>query len=71
MMYDVMPRLLDLLTGTGSVAKVAREMGFEVTTLDIDPKTGSCDICTDIHRVQVRMRVILRSGAAPSRSFVF
>lgn len=28
-------RLLDLYTGTGSVAKVAREMRYEVTTLDL------------------------------------
>ena len=30
------PRLLDLFTGTGSVARVAEELGYEVHTLDID-----------------------------------
>jgi len=30
-------RLLDLFTGTQSVAKVARELGFDVLTLDINP----------------------------------
>lgn len=40
-------RLLDLYSGTGSVAKVAREMGWEVTTLDISPKYGP-DYCVDV-----------------------
>ena len=30
--------LLDLFTGTGSVARVAEELGYSVTSLDIDPK---------------------------------
>ena len=41
-------KLLDLFTGTGSVAKVARDLGFDVTTLDIDPKCHP-DICADIN----------------------
>lgn len=41
------PRLLDMFTGTGSVAKVAEELGYEVHTLDIDPKCKP-DICADI-----------------------
>ena len=40
-------RLLDLFTGTGSVARVAREMGYEVCTLDIDPRCKP-DICIDV-----------------------
>lgn len=40
-------KLLDLFTGTGSIAKVARELGFEVTTLDIDPRCNP-DICADV-----------------------
>ena len=31
-------KLLDLFTGTGSVARVAEELGYSVTSLDIDPK---------------------------------
>lgn len=40
-------KLLDLFTGTGSVAKVARDLGYEVTTLDIDARAKP-DICADI-----------------------
>ena len=40
-------RLLDLYSGTGSVATVAREMGWDVTTLDISPKHGP-DLCVDV-----------------------
>lgn len=42
-------RLLDLYSGTGSVAKAARELGFIVTTLDKENISGSkADIITDI-----------------------
>ena len=41
------PRLLDLFTGTGSVARVAEELGYEVHTLDIDRRCKP-DICADI-----------------------
>ena len=37
-------RLLDLFTGTGSVAKVARDLGYEVISLDLT----NADINTDI-----------------------
>ena len=38
-------RLLELFSGTGSVGKVAKELGFEVVSLDRDMKA---DIQTDI-----------------------
>ena len=38
-------RLLDLFSGTGSVAMKAREMGYETTSLDI---VDGADICCDI-----------------------
>ena len=38
-------RLLELFSGTGSVGKVAKEMGYEVLSLDID---GGADITIDI-----------------------
>ena len=41
------PRLLDLFTGTGSVARVAEELGYEVHTLDINPRCNP-DICANI-----------------------
>ena len=40
-------RLLDLYSGTGSVAKVAREMGWDVTTLDWGNKYKP-DFCVDV-----------------------
>ena len=40
-------RLLDLFTGSGSVARAAEELGYEVTSLDIDEKCEP-DICADI-----------------------
>lgn len=41
------PRMLDLFSGTGSVAEVYRQHGFNVTTLDMDPKWGA-DIQVDV-----------------------
>lgn len=43
-MTSVRPKFLDLFSGTGSVARVARELGFEVTTLDL----ADADIETDV-----------------------
>ena len=40
-------KILELFAGTGSLAKVARARGHEVTTLDICPK-HSPTICTDL-----------------------
>ena len=41
------PRLLDMFTGTGSVARTAKQLGYEVTTLDIDKRCNP-DILVDI-----------------------
>ena len=41
------PRALDLFSGLGSAARVFRDHGYEVVTLDSDPKYGA-DICVDI-----------------------
>ena len=45
---DQVLRALDLFSGTGSVTKVLRELGYQVTTLDLDPKYNAdlqVDIC--------------------------
>ena len=40
-------KLLDLFTGTGSVRVVAEALGYEVTSLDIDPRCNP-DFVADI-----------------------
>ena len=42
-----MPRLLELFSGTGSVGKVARELGWDVVSFDVCPKYKP-DFCRDI-----------------------
>jgi hypothetical protein len=42
-----MPRLLELFSGTGSVGKSFRDKGWEVTSVDLDPKSGAM-IITDV-----------------------
>ena len=39
-----MKRLLDLFSGTHSVGKVARELGYEVVSLDLADATICCDV---------------------------
>ena len=40
-----MPRLLELFSGTGSVGRSFREQGWEVVSVDLDPKSGANLIC--------------------------
>ena len=42
-----MPRLLELFSATGSVGRAFAELGWEVASLDLDPKAEPC-ICADV-----------------------
>ena len=45
--YGKNHQVLDLFSGTGSVAAVFRKMGYQVTTVDLDPKTKP-DVQADV-----------------------
>lgn len=40
-----MPRLLELFSGTGSVGSVFASRGWDVESVDLDPKSGATYVC--------------------------
>ena len=50
-------KLLDMFTGTGSVARVAEDLGYEVHTLDMDHRCKP-DICVNILEFDYRSAFI-------------
>ena len=53
-------RLLELFSGTGSMGRAFEELGWEVTSLDVDPKLGAAaQVCSRLFRHDLG-RVLMR-----------
>ncbi len=58
-------RLLELFSGTGSVGKVAKEMGYDVISVDRDMKaTHQCDIMVWDYR-HTPLNILMYYGPHP------
>ncbi len=66
-------KLLELFSGTGSVGKVARDLDWEVTSVDISDELGHVDILTDImkwdYKVYAPNHFDIIWGSPPCASF--
>jgi len=62
-------RLLDLFTGTGSVAKAAREMGYEVVSLDLINADINCDVLNWNYRTYDASHFDLVWASPPCETF--
>ena len=57
-------RLLELFSGTKSVSKVAKELGFDVISLDFKKADINCDILDWDYTIYINLVILMLFGLA-------